>query len=56
MILVEDILKLHRFSIEIYGGAAGVRDLGLPESAIARSFQTFGGDDLYQRFLKKQQH
>ena len=35
MILVEDILKLHRFSIEIYGGAAGVRDLGLLESAIA---------------------
>lgn len=53
MILVEDILKLHRFSIEIYGGAAGVRDLGLLESAIARPFQTFGGDDLYPTVFEK---
>jgi death on curing protein len=53
MILVEDILKLHRLSIEIYGGAAGVRDLGLLESAIARPFQTFGGDDLYPTVFEK---
>lgn len=53
MILVEDILKLHRFSIEIYGGASGVRDLGLLESAIARPFQTFGGDDLYPTVFEK---
>jgi death on curing protein len=47
MILLSDILNLHDKSIEIYGGAKGVRDLGLLESAIARPFQTFGGEDLY---------
>jgi death on curing protein len=47
MILLNDILNLHDKSIEIYGGAKGIRDHGLLESAIARPFQTFGGEDLY---------
>jgi death on curing protein len=47
MILVEDILTLHEKSLEDYGGGSGVRDIGLLESAIARPFQTFGGEDLY---------
>lgn len=53
MILIKDILELHRLSIELYGGAVGVRDLGLLESAIARPFQTFGGDDLYPTVFEK---
>ena len=48
MILVEDILKLHQASIIDYGGGEGVRDIGLLESAIARPFQTFGGENLYK--------
>jgi death on curing protein len=47
MILLEDILDIHEKSIKDYGGGSGVRDLGLLESAIARPFQTFGGEDLY---------
>lgn len=47
MILIEDILKLHGASIDYYGGAKGIRDIGLLESAIARPFHTFGGEDLY---------
>ena len=47
MILLEEILKLHDASIDYYGGAKGIRDIGLLESAIARPFQTFGGEDLY---------
>jgi death-on-curing protein len=40
-------LLLHEFSIKDFGGASGIRDIGLLESAIARPFQTFGGKDLY---------
>lgn len=53
MILLEDILELHRLSVKKYGGAEGVRDVGLLESAIARPFQTFDGDDLYPSIIKK---
>jgi prophage maintenance system killer protein len=34
MILLEDILNLHKFTIERYGGSDGLRDSGLLESAI----------------------
>jgi len=47
MILLNDVLDLHDKSIEVYGGSKGIRDIGLLESAIARPFQTFGGEDLY---------
>jgi death on curing protein len=53
MILLEDVLKLHEASIDYYGGAKGIRDLGLLESAIARPFQTFGGEDLYHTAFEK---
>ncbi len=53
MILVHDILEVHRLSVKVYGGASGVRDMGLLESAIARPFQTFGGDDLYPTVFEK---
>ena len=35
------------FQLKDFGGSSGVRDIGLLESAIARPFQTFGGEDLY---------
>ncbi|MFT4095420.1 MAG: type II toxin-antitoxin system death-on-curing family toxin [Niabella sp.] len=47
MISLEDILYLHECSIKDYGGINGIRDLGLLKSAIARPFQTFGGEELY---------
>ena len=47
MILIGDVLQLHDSSINDFGGSKGVRDLGLLESAIARPFQTFGGEYLY---------
>lgn len=53
MIPVGDILTLHDFSIKDFGGSAGVRDKGLLESAIARPFQTFGGEDLYESPITK---
>jgi death-on-curing protein len=53
MILTEDILALHNKSIEKYGGAYGVRDLALLESALARPFQTFDSIDLYPSIFEK---
>jgi death on curing protein len=53
MILLDDILKLHDVSIEDFGGAKGIRDVGLLESALARPFQTFGGEDLYPTPIEK---
>ncbi len=53
MILLDDVLSLHDASIEDFGGAKGVRDLGLLESALARPFQTFAGQDLYPTAIEK---
>jgi death-on-curing protein len=47
MILLNDILYLHEQSIIQYGGAEGIRDIEMLQSAIERPFQTFGGIDLY---------
>ncbi len=53
MITEAIILILHNKSIEKYGGAYGIRDQGLMESAIARPYQTFGGTELYPTFFEK---
>ena len=54
MILLEDVLLLHDFSIIDFGGSLGIRNIGLLESAIARPFQTFGGEDCILLLLLKQ--
>ncbi len=53
MITKEIVLRLHELSIIRYGGAQGIRDEGLMESAIARPYQTFGGEDLYPTIIQK---
>ena len=53
MILKEDVLILHELSVQSYGGSHGIRDIGLPKGAIARPFQTFGGEDLYPTMYEK---
>ncbi len=53
MIILADILVLHEKSINDFGGSHGIRDIGLLESAIARPFQTFGGEDLYPTIFEK---
>ena len=44
---LDEILLLHAEQIERYGGAAGVRDLGLLESAAAMAEASYGGDYLH---------
>ncbi len=53
MILLNDILNLHTKSIEDYGGSDGIRELNMLESAIARPFQTFDGNELYPTLFEK---
>lgn len=48
-----EVLELHRRVIEQSGGALGIRDTGLLESAIAQPRMTFGGEDLYPSLLEK---
>jgi death on curing protein len=44
---LEDVLLLHEQQLARYGGGAGIRDLGLLESAVATPLATFGGEYLH---------
>jgi death-on-curing protein len=50
---LREVLDLHRRLIDQTGGAAGVRDLGALESALAQPRMTFGGQDLYPTLAEK---
>jgi death-on-curing protein len=49
---VDDILGIHAHQIARFGGSAGVRDVGLLQSAVAQAEASFGGgyvhDDLFE--------
>ena len=47
MFTKEEVLLIHTKVIKVHGGGNGVRDMGGLESAIARPFQTYGGEYLY---------
>lgn len=50
---VEQIMALHRLSLQKYGGAEGVRDFNLLKSAAVRPLVTVMGQDAYpDLFLK----
>lgn len=42
-----EVVALHRALLEVSGGAAGIRDLGGLESALAQPRASFGGADLH---------
>jgi death-on-curing protein len=48
-----EVVELHRSIVETSGGAAGVRDLGALESALAQLRSTFDGVDLYPSLAEK---
>jgi len=50
---IEEVLELHRLTLEQAGGGEGVRDLGSLESAVAQPHMTFGGQELYPTVLEK---
>jgi death-on-curing protein len=45
---LEDVLALHARQLARYGGAGGLRDRGLLESAIAQPQATFDGEFVHQ--------
>lgn len=49
----EQVLFIHSRIIDTTGGAHGVRDLGLLQSAMSRPRATFGGKDLYPDLFHK---
>lgn len=48
-----ELIELHRRVIEQSGGADGIRDLGLAESALAQPQMSFGGTELYPTLAEK---
>lgn len=44
---MEKVLLLHKLVIESSGGANGVRDFNLLDSALESVFQTFNGEEFY---------
>lgn len=46
-------MRLHSRILGQSGGAAGVRDLGAFESALAQPRMTFGGEELYPNLIDK---
>ncbi len=47
-----EVLEIHRDQIERYGGHAGLRDLGLLQSALAMPAARFGGRYLHGDLLE----
>lgn len=47
MINRKEVEVIHEMLIEKFGGARGVRDVAILESALGRPYQTFDGTDLY---------
>lgn len=48
-----EVVRLHQMLIESSGGAPGIRDLGLLDSALAQPRATFDGRDLHSSLLEK---
>lgn len=55
MISEREVLIIHSILIERFGGANGIRDKELLDSALNRPYQTFDGKELYptQKVAKK---
>ncbi len=50
---LEEVLELHRLTLEQSGGMGGVRDLGGLDSALAQPRMAFGGQELYPSLAEK---
>ena len=48
-----EVLELHRQLDSQWGGAAGLRDVGVLEGALAQPRQTYGGEELYPTLADK---
>jgi death-on-curing protein len=53
MIPSTEVELLHQILIDKFGGLHGIRDSAALESALARPFQMFDGQDFYTSVLEK---
>jgi len=53
LLLLSEVLHLHRLIVTSSGGADGVRDLGALESAVAQPHASFDGSELYRSLVEK---
>jgi death-on-curing protein len=53
VITYEEVLEIHQALIEAFGGASGVRDEGLLQSALDRPFAGFGELEFYKTSEEK---
>jgi len=53
MISIKQALSIHKIVIEKFGGSQGIRDINGLQSALARPFQTFRGEELYSSIEEK---
>lgn len=53
MISETEALEIHAILIERFGGANGIRDKELLDSALNRPYQTFDGQELYPTPIEK---
>ena len=49
----DEVVELHEDQTRRYGGASGLRDISLLESAVAQSAATFEGRDLHPDLIDK---
>jgi death-on-curing protein len=50
---LDEVLNLHQMVLAQSGGADGVRDLGLLDSALVQPYMTFSGQELYSTIAEK---
>lgn len=50
---VDEAIAIHDHFVKKFGGALGIRDDGLLESAVYRCQASYGGNDLYQSIFEK---
>ena len=48
---IDEVMELHALSLERYGGAEGIRDRALLESALAQPNAAFGGQFLHRNLF-----
>lgn len=49
----DEVVELHRRSLQQFGGRPGLRDDGLLDSAVAQPHAAFGGQELYPSLAQK---
>lgn len=50
---LSEVIAVHEYLLDLFGGSEGVRDVNLLESALAQPRQTFDGKDLYRTPAEK---